>query len=176
MENLNNTSVNGDRRFQNVKTGAKNCLFIKTVLDDPAAITERIFTDLAINMVQKSRHALRMLPVIGTCKANEKDILSLSKLATESFFTEAKFEVTFCINIKVRNCTGVAREQIECSMKQMIFDTFENVLLRYSSVNPDINIFVEIMCGIACIAVVNDFLKFRKYNLVEVSNYEKQCN
>ena len=142
---------------------------------DPAGLAHAIFTDLLQTKVQKCRYALRLLPVVGTCKANLKDINELAKEVLQSFFTEKKLEVTYAINFKARNNNGVGREMTISSLRNTITEAFPSVLLRYTPVNPQITILVEVMCGVACIAVAREFARFRKYNLVEVVN-EKQTH
>ena len=168
MEGLKAAAAAGERRFQNSQTGAKNCIFIKTTLEDPVGLAHSIFTDLLETKVQKSRHALRLLPVVGTCKANLKDITELAKVALEPFFTEKQFEVTYTVNFKARNNSGIGREMTVSTLRDTISDTFSSVLLHYTPVNPQLTIMVEVMCGVACLAVARDFAHFRKYNLVEV--------
>lgn len=175
VQTLKDTAAKGERRFQNSQTGAKNCIFIKTTLDDPAGLAHEIFTDLLRTRVQKCRYALRLLPVVGTCKANLKDINELAKVVLQPFFTETKLEVTYTISFKARNNNGVGREMTISSLRNTITEAFPSVLLRYTPVNPQITILVEVMCGVACIAVAKEFARFRKYNLVEVVN-EKQTH
>ena len=63
-----------ERRFQQVESGANNCIFIKTAIDAPGKLVEEIVNDLNETKVQKCRFILRMLPILGTCKAYEKNI------------------------------------------------------------------------------------------------------
>ena len=48
-----------ERRFQVVESGAKNCVFIKTTLDNPGEIMENIVGDIWETKKQKSRFILR---------------------------------------------------------------------------------------------------------------------
>lgn len=157
-----------ERRFQNCHTGARNCLFIKTTITDPTHLAHAIFTDLLMTKVQKSRHALRLLPVVGTCKGNLKSITALAEEVLGPFFTDTKFEVTYTIMFKARNNNGIGREMTISTLRQIITEKFPAVLTRYTSLNPQLTILVEVMCGVGCIAVVKDFARFRKYNLIEV--------
>lgn len=173
VQEMKDAGTKVDRRFQNCLTGAKNCIFIKTTIDDPAGLARAIFADLFRTKVQKCRYALRLLPVVGTCKATVKEIGDLAKVVLAPFFVENKFEVTYTINFKARNNNGIGREMTTSTLRNTITETFSSCLLRYSSVSPQITISVEVMCGVACIAVAKDFAHFRKYNLLEIVN-EKQ--
>ncbi|KAL8596488.1 hypothetical protein ACOMHN_044026 [Nucella lapillus] len=168
VQELKETSAKGERRFQNCQSGAKNCIFIKTTLEDPVGLALAIFTDLRQTKQQKSRHALRLLPVVGTCKANVKEINDLAKEVLQPFFTDTKFEVTFTITFKARNNNGVGRDVIISTLRKTIVDEFPLVLLKFTHDKPEITVLVEVMCGVACIAVAREFASFRKYNLVEV--------
>ena len=159
------------QRFQNCRSGAKNCIFIKTTLEDPVGLAVAIFTDLQETKKQKTRNALRLLPVVGTCKATVKDITELAKSALAPFFTETKLEVTYGISFKARNNTGLGREGTLSSLRSTIEEEFSSVLLRYADSRfSQVTILIEAMCGVACIAVAKDFARFRKYNLVEICN------
>lgn len=157
-----------ERRFQNCQTGARNCIFIKTTVPDPTALAHGIFSDLLRTKKQKSRYALRLLPVVGTCKGNLKSITTLAEEVLGPFFKDTKFEITYMIMFKARNNNGVGRESTISALRQTVTETFPDVLTRYCPVNPELTILIEVMCGVGCIAVVKDFMKFRKYNLVEV--------
>lgn len=173
VQTLKDNKAAGQHRFQNSQTGTKNCIFIKTTLDDPAALAHAIFIDLLQTKLQKSRYALRLLPVVGTCKANLKDLTELAKDVLKPFFTETKYEVTFTITFKARNNNGLGREMTISSLRNTVTEMFPSVLLHYTPINPQLTILVEVMCGVACIAVAKEFTRFRKYNLVEVV-HEKQ--
>jgi tRNA acetyltransferase TAN1 len=170
VQDLKEAGSKGERRFQNCLTGAKNVIFIKTTLEDPAALSYSILEDLLKTKKQRCRYALRMLPVVGTCKANVKEISELAKTVLQPFFTEKKFEVTYSIVLKVRNNKGLGRNVLVPALNTTIAETFPSVLLRVASVKPDIIIFVDVICGVACISVARDYDRFRKYNLVEIVN------
>ncbi|XP_060535529.1 THUMP domain-containing protein 1 homolog isoform X2 [Cylas formicarius] len=49
----------GDMRFQVLDSGAKNFLFIKTTVEDPVKLAEKIVTEIANTKVQESKFLLR---------------------------------------------------------------------------------------------------------------------
>ena len=55
-----NDKARTERRFQQVESGANNCIFIKTVLESPGRLVEEIVNDLNETKVQKCRFILRL--------------------------------------------------------------------------------------------------------------------
>lgn len=159
-----------DRRFQNCQTGAKNCIFIKTTLEDPVQLAYAIFSDMQKTKIRKARYALRLLPVVGTCKANMSSVETLAMEVLAPYFTDTKFEITYTINFKARNNSGLGRETVISVLRKIITESFPSVLTRYTTTSPYLTIMAEVMCGVCCIAVAKDFAVFRKYNLVEVAS------
>ena len=155
------------RRFQNCFTNAKNCIFISTTLENPCELVHNIFTDLAVKKTQKTRFAMRLLPVAGTCKAYMEDIKKLAEqILSPHFSTPVGEGKTYGIVFRVRNNNGISRQAIMPMMGQLIADM--NPLHRVHLDNPDLVVLVEVVCGVCCMSVVKDFYKFRKYNFHEV--------
>ncbi|XP_041377705.1 THUMP domain-containing protein 1-like [Gigantopelta aegis] len=160
-------SQTGPRRFQNCYTNAKNCIFISTTLDDPCDLAHKIFSDLSSSKKQKTRFAMRLLPVAGTCKAYLEDIKKLAEqILSPHFSTPVGDGKTYGIVFRVRNNNGVSRQCVMPMMGQLIVDM--NPLNRVHLNNPDLVVLVEIVCSVCCMSVVKDFYKFRKYNFHEV--------
>jgi tRNA acetyltransferase TAN1 len=58
-----------ERRFHSVESGANNVLFIRTSLPHPEALVEHIVAATAAGGGQSARFILRLVPILGTCKA-----------------------------------------------------------------------------------------------------------
>jgi hypothetical protein len=58
-----------ERRFHSVESGANNVLFIRTSLPHPEALVEHIVAATAAGGGQSARYILRLVPILGTCKA-----------------------------------------------------------------------------------------------------------
>ncbi|KAK3091036.1 hypothetical protein FSP39_016657 [Pinctada imbricata] len=156
-----------ERRFQNTNTKVSNCIFIRTTLEDPCALVHHIFTDLASSKQQKTRSAIRILPISDSCKAFDEDIKKLAEKLFRSYFeTEYGCGLAFTIMFKTRNNSGIGRDSVIPMLGQIIRDL--NPLHRINHINPDFTVLVEIVGNICCMSVVRDFFKFRKYNLHEV--------
>jgi tRNA acetyltransferase TAN1 len=62
------TKTSSERRFQSVESGANNVLFIRTSLERPEALVEKIVSGIAGGGEQRARYILRLVPILGTCK------------------------------------------------------------------------------------------------------------
>ena len=58
-----------ERRFHSVESGANNVLFIRTSLPHPETLVEHIVAATAAGGGQSARYILRLVPILGTCKA-----------------------------------------------------------------------------------------------------------
>nr|XP_022313475.1 THUMP domain-containing protein 1-like isoform X2 [Crassostrea virginica] len=155
------------RRFQNTNTKAKNLIFIRTTLPDPSQLAHAILSDLWETQVQKSRFAIRLLPISGTCRAEEDDVKRLGKeLFMPIFQTKFGEGYYFSITVKIRNNNGLSRDSVIPALAGIIMEL--NPLHRVSHEKPDYVILVEVIQSVCCIGIVKDFIKFRKYNMQEV--------
>lgn len=157
-----------ERRFQNTNTKSRNTIFIKTTLEDPSTLAHTILTDIYNTGIQKSRFAIRMLPISNSCKCRLEDIEILGKKLFKKYFeTPFGTGLSYTTVFTKRNNTEISRETVIPKLGQIIKEL--NPLHRVNHVTPDYVILVEIIGKICCISVVQDFFKFKKYNLIEVS-------
>ena len=155
------------RRFQNVDCKAKNCIFIKTTLDNPCDLTDAIFEDLIETKVQKARYAIRMMPVAETCKAVMKNIEETAeKLFKPHFATEFGVGVKYTSVCKIRNNNSVSRTAILPSLGKIIREL--NPLHMLCHDEPDLVVLIEVIRNICCLSVIKNFFRFKKCNLHEV--------
>merc|ERR1712098_709905 len=61
---ISDKNSKGDRRFQVVESGARNCVFIKTTLDDPRKLVTDIIDDILDTQAARARYILRMVPIL----------------------------------------------------------------------------------------------------------------
>lgn len=154
------------KRFQMVESGAKNVLFIRTILENPVELAEKIMADVQRTKQQQSRFLIRLVPIEITCKAYVKDIEKAIEPLLEKYFKNQPR--TFSIVFNHRNNSNVSRDEV-----------IKVVAEKVTSIRPDhkvnltqaeLSIIIEIVRGIALLAVVPDFLKYKKYNLHALSN------
>lgn len=163
--NATQSNCNTKRRFQVVDTGATNCIFIKTTLDDPQAIVTSIVNDIADTKQQKTRHLLRLLPIEVVCKANEKDIVDAAGKLCDKFFL--KDHTTFSIVFNKRFNNDMNRDRLIHEIANLIHSKNPNnkVDLKHAKRS----LIIEVIKGLCCLTVVNDYMANKKYNLVELS-------
>ena len=154
-----------ERRFQQVESGANNCIFIKTTLPDPTELVTTIFSDIYESETAKSRYIMRLLPIIGTCKCSEDKVKKLAEETLKGYFTDA-IEHTFSVNIKVRNNNSFGRKQVLPLLVDAVKDL--NPANQPNLDDPEYIVNVDILRNVLCLSVLKDSVKFRKYNLQEV--------
>ncbi|XP_052894601.1 THUMP domain-containing protein 1 homolog [Anopheles moucheti] len=151
-------------RFQNVESGAMNCLFIQTSLPDPNELTSKLMKDLNDTKQHKSRFILRMLPIQAVCRANLKDIIDVvGKLSDRYFLKEPK---TFAILFNRRLNNDLSRDDVIRELAELI--AAKNAGNKANLKNPDLAVIVEVIKGLCCIGILPEYYQLRKYNLVEL--------
>ncbi|KPJ11462.1 THUMP domain-containing protein 1-like [Papilio machaon] len=156
------------KRFQVVETGASNCIFIKTNLPSPEVLTTAIIQDLSTTKVQKTRHVLRLLPIMATCKANLPDIMEAAGKLFDKYFL--KNSSTFAVIFNKRFNSSVCRDLIIKELADLI--VLKNGNNKADLKNPSLCIIVEIIKGICLLSVVDNYFLYKKYNLHELGKDE----
>lgn len=159
------------KRFQVVETGASNCIFIKTNLPSPEELMTVIIKDLYSTKVQKTRHVMRLLPIMATCKANLPDIMECAGKLFDKYFL--KEPSTFAVIFNKRFNSSVSRELIIKELAEMV--VLKNGDNKADLKNPGLCIIVEIIKGICLLSIVDNYFTYKKYNLHELCK-EETCN
>ncbi|TMS22851.1 THUMP domain-containing protein 1 [Larimichthys crocea] len=98
-----------ERRFQALDSGANNVIFIKTQNLESDKLVHHILSDLHSTKKKKSRVILRMLPVTGTCKAFQDDMVKYLTTFLEPWFKTPNC-ATYQIAFKARNSSHNKRD------------------------------------------------------------------
>ncbi|XP_011182783.1 THUMP domain-containing protein 1 homolog [Zeugodacus cucurbitae] len=154
------------QRFQVVDTGATNCVFIRTTLADPVELGTRIVSDVAETREQKSRFLLRLVPVEVVCRANLADITSAGGVLFDKYFL--KEGTTFAIIFNKRYNNDVKRDDVIHDLAALVQS--KNIKNRVDLKQAEKTIVVEVIKGLCCLSVLDGYLKYKKYNLVELAN------
>ncbi|XP_049866558.1 THUMP domain-containing protein 1 homolog [Pectinophora gossypiella] len=160
------------KRFQVVETGASNCIFIKTNLPSPEELTTAIIKDLYTTRIQKTRHVMRLLPIMATCKANLPDIMECAGKLFDNFFL--KEPSTFAVIFNKRFNSSVSRDLIIKELAELV--TLKNADNKADLKNPHLCIIVEIIKGICLLSIVDNYFMYKKYNLHELCKEETTPN
>ncbi len=155
-----------ERRFQQFESGANNCVFIKTTLDNPVHLVDSIFTDVLDSQKAKSRYIMRFLPIVGTCKCIDENITRLAEKTLKEHFTNADGH-SFIVHVKCRNNSVVKRSNVIRLLVEAVRGL--NPANQPDLDNPEYVIGVDVIKNIMCISVQKYFTKFRKYNLQEIT-------
>ncbi|KAJ8731964.1 hypothetical protein PYW08_014694 [Mythimna loreyi] len=156
------------KRFQVVETGASNCIFVKTNLPSPEELTTAIIKDLVTTRLSKTRHVLRLLPIMATCKANLPDIMECAGKLFDKYFL--KQSSSFAIIFNKRFNSSVCRDLIIKELAEMV--VLKNANNKADLKNPGLCIIVEIIKGICLLSIVDNYFTYKKYNLNELSKDE----
>lgn len=156
------------KRFQVVETGASNCIFVKTNLPSPEELTAAIIKDLFATRLQKTRHVLRLLPIMATCKANLPDIMEAAGRLFDKFFL--KESSTFAVIFNKRFNNSVSRELIIKELADLI--VLKNGDNKADLKNPGLCIIVEIIKGMCLLSIVDNYFTYKKYNINEICKEE----
>ncbi|XP_005089655.1 THUMP domain-containing protein 1 [Aplysia californica] len=159
-----------ERRFQNCMTKAKNCVFIRSTVEDPVKVAQSIMEDIAEKRVLRARYAARILPVVGTCKAHTADIERLADKCLSAVFSRdsASTPASYTIVFKTRNnnTSTCGKASVIPALTRLVTDMNPDVKFSWSEY--EVAIVVEIVCTVCCLAVAPGFLRLRKYNLQEL--------
>jgi len=150
-----------ERRFQALDTKTSNCLFIKTTLDHPDELVAKLLGDVFDTGTTKARYIVKMFPALGTCRAVEDKIEKLVEELVSSYFADRPLR-TFAILYKVR-CNSLSREVILSVAVRAVHKVCP--LSKVDLTNPDYVISVDVLTTYACVSIMKDFYKFKKYNL-----------
>lgn len=153
------------RRFQAFDSGANNVIFIRTLNLESDKLVHHILSDLHTTKKKKSRVILRMLPVTGTCKAFQDDMVKYLTTYLEPWFKTPSC-ATYQIAFKARNSSHNKRDEIIKSIAGLVGKM--NPKNKVDLTNPELTIIVEVIRAVCCISVVKDYTLFRKYNVQEV--------
>ncbi|KAJ9577321.1 hypothetical protein L9F63_006104 [Diploptera punctata] len=107
-----------NRRFQVLESGANNCIFIQTTVQEPVELAHHIMKDVESTRKQKTRFLLRLLPIEITCKAYLEDIRKAADTLFDKYFT--KEGKTFAVVFNRRNSSGVDRDDLIHNLADMV--------------------------------------------------------
>ncbi|KAM7009370.1 THUMP domain-containing protein 1 [Tautogolabrus adspersus] len=162
---LQSSGAKKKRRFQAFESGANNVIFIRTLNLESDKLVHHILSDLHSTKKKKSRVILRMLPVTGTCKAFQEDIVKYLSTYLEPWFKTPNC-ATYQIAFKARNSSHNKRDETIKSVAGLVGKL--NPKNKVDLTNPELTIIVEVIRAVCCISVVKDYTLYRKYNVQEV--------
>ncbi|XP_001353888.3 THUMP domain-containing protein 1 homolog [Drosophila pseudoobscura] len=160
-------------RFQNVETGTTNCIFIRTLLDDPVGLGKHIVDDITTTGKSMSRFVLRLVPIEAVCRANMPDIIAAAGPLFDKHFL--KEPTSYGIIFNHRYNQQIKRDQIILDLADLV--NSKNAGNKVDLKQAKKSIIVEVLRGWCLLSVIDNYLESKKYNLVELANpSEKKSN
>ncbi|KAG5887035.1 hypothetical protein JTB14_029994 [Gonioctena quinquepunctata] len=159
------------RRFQVVESGAKNFLFITTTVEDPVKLAHSVVSELEATKSQQTRFLIRLVPIEVTCKAYIKEIETVFQPLAEKYFKDSPR--TFSIVYNHRNNNNLNRDEVIKVVADIVAKANSDNKVDLKS--ADVSIVIEVIKGIALIGVVPDFIKYKKYNLLSITEKESEA-
>ncbi|RWS24503.1 THUMP domain-containing protein 1-like isoform X1 [Leptotrombidium deliense] len=151
--------------FYQLGTNCRNLVFVQSPEEvDPLAISNQLISDIRTQKSAKTRHLLRFIPVLGTCKAS---VPSIETAVRELLKTRSDPFCDYMVMCKVRNnddtCSTHLIEVIANIVKQ------EKPQWRVKLSDPKLTINADVVCKVCCLSILPDFFKNKKYNLIELA-------
>ena len=153
-----------ERSFHQVQTNCKNTLFIKTFKTKwtPQQLMDSIFEDIDTNRTHKCRYICKFVPISSVVHATAAQI----KSAVEALLKQqSEVNATFRIEIKVRCNSGINKEELINQLGVLVNNIQPGWTVNLD--NPELVIYVDVLHLDATLAILKDFNRYRKYNLVE---------
>ncbi|KAK9458927.1 uncharacterized protein V1516DRAFT_666578 [Lipomyces oligophaga] len=128
---------------------------------DPASFVHRICSDAFFSKEKSTRHTLRLSPVTLTASASEDGLIELAKKVLKPHFHEnPENPIKFAIRPTLRNHSVLDRDTIIRLVANIVGPSHKVDLKHYDKL-----ILVECFKNIIGISVVEDFEKFKRFNL-----------
>ncbi|KAF9036242.1 hypothetical protein BJ165DRAFT_625487 [Panaeolus papilionaceus] len=158
------------QRFANCQTNTPCVVFISCKAPvDPVELVVKHVERIRETGVTRTRYIHRLVPVSDTCVANLPEIQSLCRSVFQRFFDQhpdQKFK--YKIELRVRNHTTITRQTLIQHVAACV-PVEHTVDLN----DPEIFILVEIFKSICGVAIVKDYYKLQKFNVMEIANKNK---
>lgn len=156
-----------ERRIASCLTDTTCVIYIATKRPiDPVRVTLHHMQQVAQTGVSGTRALVRLIPASGVCPANMPAITSLAtELFAPAFAGEGVEPQKYKIELRIRNHQVLAKEEAIKAIAQCVpSDKGHTVSLT----NQDTTILVEVFKAICTIAVVPDYEKYKRFNVVQI--------
>ncbi|XP_017029786.1 THUMP domain-containing protein 1 homolog [Drosophila kikkawai] len=153
-------------RFQNMDTGTTNCVFIRTLLDDPVELGKHIIKDIQTTGKSQSRFVLRLVPIEAVCRANMQDIINAAGTLFDKHFL--KEPTSYGIIFNHRYNQQIKRDEVIHQLADLV--NSKNIGNKVDLKEAKKSIIVEVLRGFCLLSVIDNYLESKKYNLAELAN------
>ncbi|KAG9036440.1 hypothetical protein FS837_001685 [Tulasnella sp. UAMH 9824] len=155
-----------ERRLKNVFIDTKCLAFLSCRPPlDPVRVTLAYFEEIERTGRARTRNVLRLSPVVATCVANPTEIASLARRVLKPVFeADPPRPYRYKIQTRIRNNTKLSSEVLIPEIAQCVPKELGHVV---DLQNPEMVVLVEIYQAVCGISVVPDWLKYKRFNVVE---------
>ncbi|PPQ67635.1 hypothetical protein CVT24_002856 [Panaeolus cyanescens] len=136
---------------------------------DPVELVVKHVQRIQATAVTRTRYVHRLVPVSNSCVANLPEIQALCRTVFKTFFDQhpdQKFK--YKIELRIRNHTTITRQTLIEHVAACV-PVDHTVDLN----DPEIFILVEVFKSICGVAIVKDYYKLQKFNVMEIANKSK---
>lgn len=158
------------RRFQVLESGAKNILFVKSELPDTVKIASEVVKEIYETQQQQSRHLIRLIPIEVTTSININDIKAAVLPFIERHFKESPQK--FSVICNVRNNGKIVKMDIIKEVADLVSQQRDDHSVNLKQ--ADVTIVIEIIKSVAMLAVIPEYLKYKKFNLILGNNEDAE--
>ncbi|KIO34484.1 hypothetical protein M407DRAFT_240408 [Tulasnella calospora MUT 4182] len=155
-----------ERRLKNVFIDTKCLAFLscKPPLDS-VRLTLAYFEEIEKTGRARTRNVLRLSPVIATCVANPTEIVSLARRVLKPVFEASPPRPhRYKIQTRIRNNTKLSSADLVPEIAKCVPTELGHVV---DLQNPEMVVLVEIYQAVCGISVVPDWLKYKRFSVVE---------
>ncbi|GAB1521631.1 hypothetical protein RhiTH_004728 [Rhizoctonia solani] len=160
-----------DRRIAICPTDTACVIYIATKLPiDPVQVVLQHMEQVTQTGVSGTRALVRLVPASGICAANMPAITLLAtELFTKPFGGEIIEPKKYKIELRVRSHKVLTRDEVIKGIAQCVPSGKGHTV---DLTNQDTTILVELFKGICTIAVVSDYEKYKRFNVVQIVQEE----
>ncbi|KAI9202663.1 uncharacterized protein BJ171DRAFT_569450 [Polychytrium aggregatum] len=155
------------KRFVNVNISIDCCVFMKFAPPIvPTEFVHTILSDLYDTKLKKCRYTHRLIPISATTAATMPSVVIMAKNVLKPHFHDAAEPKKFAIVFKARNNDKIDRDELIATLAQIVNETEAKHTVDLKQ--PDLVIIVEVFKSVCGMSVVEDYYKFRRFNLHEI--------
>uniref|UniRef100_A0A1A9ZF01 THUMP domain-containing protein n=1 Tax=Glossina pallidipes TaxID=7398 RepID=A0A1A9ZF01_GLOPL len=157
------------RRFQVVETGVSNCVFIKTVLENPVPLAIHIIEDIAKTKKQASRYLTRLIPIQAVCSVTKESIVKAAARICDKYFQTEPTTFSIVYNKSYKH--NIDRENLIKELATLIHA--KNADHKVDLKHPKKTFFIQLLKNLCCLSIVDNYVGYKKYNLIELARAEE---
>ncbi|TPX35963.1 hypothetical protein SmJEL517_g01683 [Synchytrium microbalum] len=150
-------------RFQQVLMKSDSMIYFKTIAPvNPVEVVTELMESVLKTGSKRSRHCIRIIPIQETCYASVEEISKVvSKLAKPVFDVDGdETVIKWALVQKVRSHAALTGE--------MLIESIPGLIPKRHKVDlttPEVCIVVEVVKTTACISILRNFKRFKRFNL-----------